>query len=192
MTSSCKPIRTVAASGQILPKEFSNFRGSRRTSSGRLTSGKGYPARAQCGRPVIRSDLQWSEPIWPWTRAARSRTSGRHRRLYTKWHTHTLTCTHARRHPFSWQLKMADVRLKFCAVSSFWSRLQPMVDEASSSVFRKQNATQVATQRLPWTRFASRTLLSVYSQLLTWFWAVVLTTRVTWAGRLLVACIGAL
>ena len=26
--------------------------------SGRLTSGKGYPARAQCVRPVIRSDLQ--------------------------------------------------------------------------------------------------------------------------------------
>ena len=25
--------------------------------SGRLTSGKGYPARAQCVRPVIRSDL---------------------------------------------------------------------------------------------------------------------------------------
>ena len=27
--------------------------------------------------------------------------------------THTLTCTHARRYPFPWQLKMADVRLKF-------------------------------------------------------------------------------
>ena len=106
--------------------------------------------------------------------------------------THTLTCTHARRYPFPWQLKMADVRLKFCAVSSFWSRLQTMVDEASSSVFRKQNATQVATQRSPWTRFAARTLLSVYSHILTWFWAVLLTTRVTWAGRLLVACIGAL
>ena len=26
--------------------------------SGRLTSGKGYPARAHCVRPVIRSDLQ--------------------------------------------------------------------------------------------------------------------------------------
>ena len=43
--------------------------------------------------------------------------------------------------------------------ASFWSRLQTTVDEASSSVFRKQNATQVATQRSPWTRFASRTLL---------------------------------
>ena len=49
--------------------------------SGRLTSGKGYPARAQCVRPVIRSDLQWSDAIWPRTRAARSRTSGRDRRL---------------------------------------------------------------------------------------------------------------
>ena len=84
--------------------------------------------------------------------------------------THTLTCTHARRYPFPWQLKMADVRLKFCAVSSFWSRLQTMVDKASSSVFRKQNATQVATQRSPWTRFASRTLLSVYSHILRGAW----------------------
>ena len=49
--------------------------------SGRLTSGKGYPARAQCVRPVIRSDLQWSDAIWPRTRAARSRTSGGDRRL---------------------------------------------------------------------------------------------------------------
>ena len=159
--------------------------------SGRLTSGKGYPARAQCVRPVIRSDLQWSDAIWPRTRAARSRTSGRDRRSINKV-THTLTWTHARRYPFPWQLKMADVCLKFCAASSFWSRLQTMVDEASSSVFRKQNATQVATQRSPWTRFASRTLLSVYSHILTWFWAVLLTTRVSWAGRLLVACIGAL
>ena len=54
---------------------------------------------------------------------------------------------------------------------SFWSRLQTIVDEASSSVFRKQNAAQVATQRSPWTRFASRTLLSVYSHIKTWFWA---------------------
>ena len=38
--------------------------------SGRLTSGKGYLARAQCVRPVIRSDLQWSDAIWPRTRAA--------------------------------------------------------------------------------------------------------------------------
>ena len=39
-------------------------------SSGRLTSGKGYPARTQCVRPVIRSDLQWSDAIWPRTHAA--------------------------------------------------------------------------------------------------------------------------
>ena len=67
---------------------------------------------------------------------------------------------------------------------SFWSQLQTILDEASSSVFRKQNATQVATQRSPWTRFASRTLLSVYSHILTWFWAVLRTTWVTSAGRL--------
>ena len=76
--------------------------------------------------------------------------------------------------------------------SSSWSRLQTIVDEASSSVFRKQNAPQVAPQRSRWTRFASRKLLSAYSHILTWFWAVLLTTRVTWACRLLVACIGAL
>ena len=62
--------------------------------SGRLTSGKGYPARAQCGRPVIRSDLQWSDAIWPWTRAARSLTSGqRPRSEIVNKVTHTLTCT---------------------------------------------------------------------------------------------------
>ena len=45
--------------------------------SGRLTSGKGYPALAQCVRPVIRSDLQWSDAIWPRTRAAgRARVAG--------------------------------------------------------------------------------------------------------------------
>ena len=72
---------------------------------------------------------------------------------------------------------------------SFWSRLQTIVDKASSSVFRKQNATQVATQKSPWTRFASMTLLSVYSHILTWFWAVLLTTRVTWIGRYTFGCV---
>ena len=49
------------------------------TYSGRLTSGKGYPALAHCVRPVIRSYLQWSDAIWPRTRADRSRTSGQDR-----------------------------------------------------------------------------------------------------------------
>ena len=43
--------------------------------SGRLTSGKGYPALAYCVRPVIRSYLQWSDAIWLRTRADRSRTT---------------------------------------------------------------------------------------------------------------------
>ena len=83
--------------------------------------------------------------------------------------THTLTCTHARRCPFPWQLKMADVPLMFCLLPVVLIAAPAIVDEASSTVFRKQNAAQVATQRSPWTRFASRTLLPAYSHILTWF-----------------------
>ena len=163
-------------------------------SSGRLTSGKGTPpGPSVCGRwSDLIIYLQWSVAIWPATNVCRLVAHERPRSEIVNKVTHTLTCTHARRCPFPWQLKVADVRLMFCLLPVVLIAAQTIVDEASSSVFRKQNATQLATQRSPWTRFASRTLLSVYSHILTWFWAVLFTTRVSSAGRLLVACIGAL
>ena len=149
--------------------------------SGRLTSGKGYPARAHCVRPVIRPHLQWSGAIWPRTHGAcRSVTHERPRSDIVNKVTHTLTCTHTRRFRDNSKLRM----FAWCSACfpSLWLRFQTIVDEASSSDFRKQNAPQVATQRSLWTRFASRTLLSVNSHILTWFWAVLLTTRMTWGS----------
>ena len=93
---------------------------SRARYSGRLTSGKGYPAWAHCVRPVIRSDLQWSDLICSdQTRPGRANACSlvaheRPRSEIINKVTHTLTCTHARRYPLPWQLKMADVRLVFC------------------------------------------------------------------------------
>ena len=56
--------------------------------SGRLTSGKVYPTLAQCVA-LIRSDLRWSDAIWPRTRAGWSRKNGKQGRAYTKWFIHS-------------------------------------------------------------------------------------------------------
>ena len=90
----------------------------RKHSSGRLTSGKGYPAPA-CPSPlcaagdqilsaVIRRDLA--------ANACRSVAHERPRSEIVNKVTHTVTCTHTRRYAFPWQLKMADVRLMFCVL----------------------------------------------------------------------------
>ena len=81
------------------------------SNSGRLTSGRGTPpGPSVCGRW---SDLICSDQ----TRSGRERVQlvahERPRSEIVNKVTHTLTCTHARRYPFPWQLKMADVRLMF-------------------------------------------------------------------------------
>ena len=160
--------------------------------SGRLTSGKGYPARAHCvcGRW---SDLICSDQ----TRSGRKRVQlvahERPRSEIVNKVTHTLTCTHARCYPFPWQLKMADVRLMFCLFC-----LLPVVliaalnNRRQSFFFRFQDEERHTAGHPKIALDPLCPLLSVYSHILTWFWAVLLTTRVISAGRLLVACIGAL
>ena len=97
--------------------------------------------------------------------------------------TPTLTCTHARRFAFPWQivLKKADVRMMFCVLLVVLIAAPNNRRRSFFFVFRRQNAPQVATQRSPSTRFASRTLLSVYSHIFgferfcspqVWLWLV--------------------
>ena len=160
-----------------------------REHSGRLTHQRGtLPRPNVCGRW---SDLNCSDQTWSGSehvQFVRARAAKIGYRKQSDSYTHVYACA-----PLCLSVATQKGRrsIDVSVLPAVLIAAPTIVDKASSSVFRKQNATQVAPKRSPWARFASRKLLFSY-HILTCFWAVLLTTRVTWVCQLLVACFGAL